>query len=535
VADGEESYQFAHDVIREVLEQEGDVGSVGQLAYHYTRSTEFEKALFYLERAGDHALSLHANAEAEDYFWELATRLESMDRKDKAAQAWEKLGGVLRLLARHNAARLAFEKSTAIYRLLDDVEGVGRATAQIGWVHARQGTPQQGLATVKSFLSSLRSDSELTPRTLATLEVVQAELCLVSGRYSEQLQAAERATKLAYGVEESPLIAQAEMRQGTAYFNLGQSEKARRLLLHAIEVARQTGDLWSLCRAFNAVSTLNQFLGAFDEAAETSRHALEAAEQLGDPTAIAYIAVISGDTSFYLGSWDAAHQHFERAAQLMRQVGPSWVSPFPLLALGSLALSRGQYEHAEDLLAEAVTLAEGIGELQALRYAQRALAERDMLMKNSPSAVARLVPLLDRRGQQETHVTMLLPVLAWAYLELGDMTAAERWSKESIRRATQAGYQVPLVEALRVRGLLLGEQNRLKEAEQMLEQSLAVSRALAWPYAEVKTLFAYGCLLHRAGKDQEATARLQAALALSAPRSERLYAAKIEATLTMLE
>lgn len=76
----------------------------------------------------------------------------------------------------------------------------------------------------------------------------------MTGRYREQLQAAERAGTLAQALQEQPLVAQSELRQGTAYFYLGQSENARQHLHQAIQVAQTTGDLWSLCRAWNALS-----------------------------------------------------------------------------------------------------------------------------------------------------------------------------------------------------------------------------------------------------------------------------------------
>src|SRR5437764_15303852 len=85
---GAAGYQFAHDVIREVVE--ADLGAarravlhrriaealehgpgeppVDQLAYHYSRSEAQEKALLYLEQAGDRAAAQHAHAAAEGYY-----------------------------------------------------------------------------------------------------------------------------------------------------------------------------------------------------------------------------------------------------------------------------------------------------------------------------------------------------------------------------------------------------------------------------------------------------------------------------------
>ena len=105
---------------------------------------------------------------------------------------------------------------------------------------------------------------------------------------------------------------------------------------------------------------------------------------------------------------------------MARQLGASWVSPYVALGPGQLRLAQGESDAGGELLEEAVALAEQTGDLQALRWAQTALAERDLLAGQPDAARARLVPLLDRPGQQEGLVTYLLPYLAWASLELGD-------------------------------------------------------------------------------------------------------------------
>src|SRR5438067_1778162 len=100
-----EGYRFAHDVIREVVEgqlSEGrrlllhrrvaEVLEAGEgeppvelLAYHYSRSDVHDKAVHYLEQAGDHAQAQLAHAAAEGYYRELVERLERLGRPRDAA------------------------------------------------------------------------------------------------------------------------------------------------------------------------------------------------------------------------------------------------------------------------------------------------------------------------------------------------------------------------------------------------------------------------------------------------------------------
>ena len=70
-----------HRRIAAALEQEPGQLAVELLAYHYDRAGVVEKALLYLERAGDKAQAEYANATAEGYYREVVDRIR--ERNDK--------------------------------------------------------------------------------------------------------------------------------------------------------------------------------------------------------------------------------------------------------------------------------------------------------------------------------------------------------------------------------------------------------------------------------------------------------------------
>src|SRR5207248_10739603 len=99
-------------------------------------------------------------------------------------------------------------------------------------------------------------------------------------------------------------------------------------------------------------------------------------------------------------------------------------APFPLLILGGLRLAEGQWDEASRYLEEGLSLAEHSQDGEALHVAQRLLAERDLLQGRPHAALARLSPLLDHPSTAELERTPLLPLVAWAHLELGEDAAA---------------------------------------------------------------------------------------------------------------
>ena len=100
----------------------------------------------------------------------------------------------------------------------------------------------------------------------------------------------------------------------------------------------------------------------------------------------------------------------------------------------------GGWDAATRDLQEFLAITEASGDLQALRNSHGLLAELDIAMGRPAAAHDRLLPLLDRPDLQETDVTrVVLPTLAWACLELGEVARAEDLAQQAVRRARTEG------------------------------------------------------------------------------------------------
>jgi hypothetical protein len=136
---------------------------------------------------------------------------------------------------------------------------------------------------------------------------------------------------------------------------------------------------------------------------------------------------------------------------------------------------------------------------------------------------------------EERPVTVwVLPVLAWAQLELGDTGQAARTIAEALRRQRAAQYRLHLVGALRVQALVAQRQGDIARATQALEEGLALARAIPYPHGEGRLLEAYG-RLHLGGDETSAAReRLEAALAIFRRLGARRDAAVVEQLLGTL-
>jgi predicted ATPase len=211
-----DTYQFTHDLIREVvlsdlstgrrtllhrrvaevLEATMPIPSICDLAYHYARSDEQDKAIFYLEREADAARARYAHTEAENAYREVIARLEKLGRMAQAATVEVKLGIMLARQARYDEALIQLDQAYEVSRTAGDLEGEVRVLAQIGRIHFWRGSSQQGLARIMPLLGRLPQIP--ASREAATFYIALASLYMGVGQYDEQLAAAEQAATLAH-------------------------------------------------------------------------------------------------------------------------------------------------------------------------------------------------------------------------------------------------------------------------------------------------------------------------------------------------
>jgi hypothetical protein len=147
----------------------------------------------------------------------------------------------------------------------------------------------------------------------------------------------------------------------------------------------------------------------------------------------------------------------------------------PLVTLARLALSEGQWEEAAHCL-------EGIhGDNWPWQTGQRLLAEQDLLEGRPAVARDRLAPLRKGVGWEARSGLDSLPVLAWTYLELGDVAEASGMVARAMPHARAEHECLSVVDALPVHAVVAIRQERWEEAARNLEEGLALARSMPYP------------------------------------------------------
>lgn len=553
-----ESYSFGHVLIRDVLYtdlsapqrrrlhraastalerllQPAREKRAAEIAWHLLQGGESERALPWLQAAGDRAAEGFAHVEAEQQYQSALALAEELGESDSAAELREKLGPVLAVSGRYDEALVSLTAAANQYRERGDLAAEARVVAAMGQVHLRRVTPQEGIDRVQEVLDRLSQHAAHPPDTAllhseARLHVVLARLLLATGCYAEALSTAERAVASARTFGEDPratgLLAEAENVRRVLQLHLD-PVVALQVLEDGVPLDEEAGNLVVLREVLHALGMAALVVGQLDQARRYAERSLEVARRTEDSAYVAYSAALVGWALFHLGDWQIARVEVEPALSTARSLTDSFHAAYALTVLGSVDLAEGRAEEGRNQLEAALAIAERSQDTTVVHWVHNVLADWEILQGEPDRARLRLEPLETEPGGL---ITYTLSTLAQAYLALGEVDRADAVVRRALPQARQA-YPITVPTVLTARAMVRGRQNRWHEAEAALSEAVSLARSMSYPYAEAQALYEWGLMHMQCGRPDQARERLREALAIFSRLGARPYVERIERAL----
>jgi class 3 adenylate cyclase/tetratricopeptide (TPR) repeat protein len=521
----------------EHLPEQTRLRRVAEVSYHFLHANLPSRAFPYAMQAGTQAESVYANVEAEHHYQAAVELARAIGDKAHEGEALERLG----LLhwwntGEYGAAMTLLGQAVVMYRWSGSREGEVRAAAQLARAYARCGQPNDALM----LLAPLLDDPQLTelrteqPAVEARLLTALADVHFHAGSYRDQLTAAERAVHLWRASGDLRSLADAQDLHGIALRLLGHWEDGLHELQEVVSIAEraeQTVAFYSTAHAWYHMGYSYLQSGDMETAASAIKRSVEVGEQLGNVSFYGVAQFVYGLQAFYAGDWSAARQRFDEATSTL-EGKPYIVRIYSQIGQGLWSAATGEVAMGLRLLQAAVALGEQSQCRFLLNRAQRELAEVELVIGGAAQVRAWLEPAVNEPGRQgDNDITPLLPLLAWACIELGDEVAAEQLLDRAAPLAEAHHHRLALVDVLRVTALLRRTQQRWQEAETALDQALALCGAMPNPYAEAKVLYNWGQLDEARAAPEQARERYRQARAICVQLGEGLYLAHIDRAL----
>jgi class 3 adenylate cyclase/tetratricopeptide (TPR) repeat protein len=451
------------------------------LAHHYYEGQNWEKALQYLEEAGDKATSAYANQEALDYY---RRALEVCERigpgaQRKAAKVAEKRGFVNFAVGGPDDAALDFERMRDSARDLGDRHLEGLALGWMGYTQCWGSDPVAGKETIREAIAisdegyedvraiamfwlgcmtNIYGDVEEGNRLMAEVDAIVPEIAdegtrgfwaFMGGmtsnweaRYDASLAHLEkwRAT-----LDQTVFTTTGRLwNEGLSLSGNGEYSEALNRLHEALTICERTGEMLVRARVMNTIGWILGELQDHDAAMEWNKRSEETALSINapDPEIESNARLNLGDNLVALGRLDEAEEYYAMVETVVRNATPREKFAVWLYS-----------QH----------LCHSYGEL---------------------------------------------------WLERGDAEKALAYSEECIQRSESTNRPKNVIKGHRLRGQALMAQGNLADSEREIETALALAREVGNPPQLWKTQVALAKLREVQGRAPEAKAACAEALAV---------------------
>lgn len=369
------------------------------LAHHYgealalARASGVEEERLELERsarrflvaAGDRALNLDV-AKAEVHYRK-ALELLPEDHPERASVI-QKLAETAWLAGRFSEAERGYEEAIAESRKHGDLLAAGGAMVELGAATRDQGNTVRAGTLLAEAVDVL--EQKPPGRELALAYMHSARDRMLSGRYPECLEWAEKARELAQRLGFGQIEVRALQFRGIARFELGDLdgiEDSR----ESLEMCLELGLGYETVTAYGNLSDLVLEVEGPVSSRELRRQAIEFGERRGIAFKASWVMAESVWELFDLGEWDELLEMADRLIDWEREHGGSQVEAISAPYRAHVLLLRGMTNSAASAQTDFLPRAREIGDIQVLAPALAVSA----LIRQASGDLASAVDLIE--------------------------------------------------------------------------------------------------------------------------------------------
>ena len=436
------AYQFRHDLVRECLYLEvspgrrrrvhGAIGAalegreesdLADLAFHFGRSDDRERAVMYAWRAGDEALRHSAVTEA---LAEYEIAVDAIDPADHRRGVLLLNHGDAALLAgREDVAARSYEVAQSLLAA-SDPGGAAQAAHGLGVTRLRQDRILEAHVALEAALHNLGDGQDREAvRVLVDLATV---LTVNLGRLDEGTARGHEAMELASRLGDDRLAAAAGRAVGNLQVRANRVAEGTRLLYEALVLAQACDDQAEIAECCGCLANATYWSADLDGSRDYTMMREEAARRCQQPFEMRHIYSWLAFLAATQGDWDRAQRLLETARPAVERLSSGEPLGFWHQIEGFLAWERGNYALAGRAYDSAVAIFrehspdEVIWYLGPAGLAQLATGRRD----RAEATLDELDRLIDARTDQSLSTAPALTCGLLLAVRMGDLDRAAR-------------------------------------------------------------------------------------------------------------
>lgn len=560
------NYKFDHSRIKEVLyneipnelrmEYHSLVGNsienihkdnldsvIGDLAFHYYRCRNEEKALHYLGRAAEEARKEYSNEEAIRFYSEA---LEFEDEPEKRIEIYERLGEIFELVGEFRRSIQSFENILETTTEESDIKAM--AKARIGGSYLKKGDYSEAIRYCEEALN-LGGESESDARAFALHKL--GEVYSLKGDFREALRVFEKGLEIREKTGNQLFIAESQLGIGSSHYRLGDSDKALKHFKRGLEIMERLDNQPGIAQSLNNIGNIHADAGEIGKAHEYYKRSLDIRKRMGDQYGAAAASYNIGITATdreesleYLnsaterfekmgaysmignclnsignrhlnrGDYVKAEECFKKSLSKMEEIGDDMGTAIALHNLGRMQMARGDYDATLDYHNRSLEIRQRAGDQWGIAFSFDGLGDLYNRMGNYEKGLEFHSKSLEIREAIGNRANMPSNYknIAEALLNMGDVERALEMCTKGIAIAEEVGSRFFQATGSRVLGMILSQQGEWEKSRSSLEKSISILDEMGDKEQLGESLYQFGLMWKSSGDRQKAELQLEKAI-----------------------
>ena len=461
-----------HSIVASSIEEQhkdDPEGVIEDLAFHYSRCGDKDKALHYLTRAAERAMKAFSNEEAARFY---IKALEFESDREKKAKILENMGEIHLLTGEHGKGAECFR--TAM-ELANEKKRKARVGMLLGMALKMSGDYDESIEVCNRALLWVEGEeSEEEANIINVIGLVRRN----RADYDGALECFEKSMGIRRKIGDLKGVAGSLNNIGIVYLHIGRCDDGLEILTEAAEVARKTDDrnLASsyICNLGIAYTTR----GELAKAVELFSECMKVSESMGALPDVAAQLTNIGVAYCRMGDYDKALDYSERGLEICERVGSKQSIALVHASLGNTLGLRGEYHRALEHYEKCLKMHESIDDPAGLSYALNGIAE--------------------------------------LHFEMGNLEKSMGFSKKASELAVKIGLKENIGTSSELLGKIHREKERWEESANSFEESIRIFEEIGHEYKLAMTLYEFGCMWREKGDSKRAEEHLKSALNLFA-------------------
>ena len=330
-----------------------------ELARHYSRSNDSNKAFMYCLWAAEKAESAFAPEQSIEFYKGALTELKHKSDRltyDKVIEILERLGDLHTLNGDYDEAiqnyRSTIEKEKDEAKKADLHRKIAQVYEKIGEYDKSMEEIDIGLALLKG------KECIVISRLMSVRGLVHTR----RGDYDDAIKALQVSVDIANGLHYEKEAADAEHNIGNVGLFRHDYKIALKHYDKAMETREKISDLEGKANTLNNIGIINDYIGELDKALECYKESLEIREKIGDKLGIEVSLNNIGISYMNKGEFQKALDYYERSLEIKKKLGHKSGIAMVLNNIGLVHCDRGEPDKALEYYQKALEISMKIGD-----------------------------------------------------------------------------------------------------------------------------------------------------------------------------